>query len=170
MSEKDLYLDGERIFSKEVHDTAIDIRDSIMLRTPEAQFRAWLALNIEGVQAVETEYKRTYGTYPQEDYGESAMDFCSSVHTALEMLALGQIGDGAPSDQHADFVARFMQQHAEREQQRQRQQQAFMLQIERSYAEALQAAKEMQREAERQHQREEQAKQHEDSMPRLPGF
>ena len=170
MSEKALYLDGERIFSKDVHDTAIDIRDAIMLRTPEAQLQAWLAIKNEGVHAVETEYKRVYGTYPQEDYGENAMDFCSSVHAALEMLAPGQIGDGAPSGQQADFAARFMQQHAEREQRRRQERQAFMQQIKRSYAEAVQAAKEMQREAERQHQREEQASQHEDSTPRLSGF
>ena len=170
MSEKDLYLDGERIFSKDVHDTAIDIRDAIILRTPEAQLQAWLALKNEGVHAVETEYKRAYGTYPQEDYGENAMDFCSSVHTALEMLAPGQVGDGAPSGQHADFAVRFMQQHAEREQQRQQERQAFMQQIERWQSEAMQAAKEMQREAERQHQREEQTTRHEDSPPRLPGF
>ena len=73
-------------------------------------------------------------------------------------------------DPYADFAARFMQQHAEREEARQQERQAVVQQIERSYAEAVQAAKEMQREAERRHQREEQANQHKDSTPRLPGL
>ncbi|MBQ6655812.1 MAG: hypothetical protein IJM64_00845 [Ottowia sp.] len=81
-----LYENGERIFSRDVHDITVDIFDYIRLQSEQDQVKAWQSFKEEGVHAIESEYKRVYNEYPQEHY-DDAMELCSNVLFAIMLLS-----------------------------------------------------------------------------------